>query len=285
MPQAPIVAAGAVVLRRPGDVLLVHRPRYDDWSLPKGKLDAGEHPTACAVREVAEETGLDVCLERPLAQQSYPVGGRSKVVHYWVGRVVGDDDVGGWVANDEVDRVRWVPTEEAATLLTHHRDRTTLAEALAGPARTHTLVVLRHGQALPRKRWYADDRFRPLAPAGEVQAERLVPVLAAYDVRVLVSSPSTRCATTLAPYAEACGREVATVVALAEETEDPRVVAAAVTELLGQRRPAVLCSHRPVLPEVFAAIGVPDPGLEPGEMLVVHHHDGVVVATELHLPT
>src|SRR5690606_17929564 len=103
-----VVAAGAVVSRRGGEVLLVHRPRYDDWSFPKGKLDPGEHLTVCAVREVEEETGLQVRLGAPLPGQRYPTGGRMKSVHYWSARVVGDDDVQGYRRADEIDEVVWV---------------------------------------------------------------------------------------------------------------------------------------------------------------------------------
>src|SRR3954454_20668890 len=116
----PIVAAGAVVLRKGPQVLLVHRPKYDDWSFPKGKLDRGEHVTAAAVREVAEETGLHVRLGPPLAGQRYPIGGgRTKSVSYWAGRAVGDDDVSRYQANDEIDQVEWVDYDEALDRLTH----------------------------------------------------------------------------------------------------------------------------------------------------------------------
>src|SRR5919112_5587530 len=87
-------AAGAVVLRR-GQVLLVHRPAYDDWAFPKGKLDRSELAPLAAVREVQEETGIRVRLGAPLTSQSYPNGARTKVVDYWVGRVVGGSDVSG----------------------------------------------------------------------------------------------------------------------------------------------------------------------------------------------
>ena len=105
-------AAGAVVLRK-GRVLLVHRPAYDDWSFPKGKLDRGETTVAAAVREVEEETGLRVRLGVPLSRQSYLTAARTKVVDYWVGRVVGDHDVSGYLANAEIDEVAWVDVEKA----------------------------------------------------------------------------------------------------------------------------------------------------------------------------
>src|SRR6478672_7623769 len=111
-------AAGAVVLRK-GRVLLVHRPAYDDWSFPKGKLDPGETSTAAAVREVGEETGLRVRLGVPLSRQSYPNGTRTKVVDYWVGRTVGDHDVSGYQVNSEIDEVAWVPLDRADQRLSY----------------------------------------------------------------------------------------------------------------------------------------------------------------------
>ncbi len=118
MPQGgelrDVRAAGAVVTRKGGDVLLVHRPKYDDWSFPKGKLDPGEHVVTAAVREVAEETGLDVRLGPALGRQRYRMSnGRWKTVDYWTARVVGSDDVGHYRPNDEIDAVEWVPWKEA----------------------------------------------------------------------------------------------------------------------------------------------------------------------------
>ena len=124
-----VVSAGAVVTRKDKadkrEVLLVHRPKYDDWSFPKGKQDDGEHVTATAVREVLEETGVEIRLGRPLRPQLYAVsGGRQKKVHYWVGHVLGDDDVSGYEVNDEIDDVGWFRLargEAAADLPRRHR--------------------------------------------------------------------------------------------------------------------------------------------------------------------
>jgi 8-oxo-(d)GTP phosphatase len=284
-PTTDVRAAGAVVTRKGGDVLLVHRPSYDDWSFPKGKVDRGEHVVAAAVREVAEETGLDIRLGPPLTPQRYPVrGGRSKRVDYWMGRVVGPDDVGGYLVNDEIDEVAWVPWDKAERALTYDMDRATLAEARPLRRKTRALVVLRHGRARARKAWRGDDSARPLLKVGTLEAQRLVPLLAAYDVTVVVTSPSTRCVETVEPYAHACGFDLDRLDVLSEEGADPEGIIDLVDDLLERREGAVVCSHRPVLPSVIDAARGPDTLLEPGEMLVIHHRRSRIVATERHLP-
>jgi 8-oxo-dGTP diphosphatase len=284
MPAKDVLAAGVVVFGPGRRVLLVHRPRYDDWSFPKGKLDPGEHPTAAAVREVAEETGVHVRLGPPLSGQRYPVaGGRMKAVSYWVGRAVADDDVSGYRPNAEIDQVRWVPYDEALTELTYEHDRDTLREADGVRRKTRAVVVLRHGKARSRKAWHQDDRLRPLVAAGREQAQRLVPVLAAYDVSRVVSSSSARCVETVGPFADTTGWKLELDDGLSEEDATAESVLAVVDDLLTVEENAVLCSHRPVLPAVFDALGVADPGLEPGGMLVAHVRKGRVVATEQHL--
>lgn len=277
-----IVSAGAVVTRRGDEVLLVHRPKYDDWSFPKGKLDPGEHVTAAAVREVEEETGLHVRLGPPLTSQRYPVGSGTKTVHYWTGRVVGRDDVSAYEVNDEIDSVVWLPWDEAARRLTYDYDRATLAEARPLRRKTRALVVLRHGNARSRKAWKRDDRLRPLLQAGELQAQRLVPVLAAYAVSLVATSSSTRCVDTVKPYCDTTGWPLHLDDGLSEEDATAESVLDVVDELVHARECAVLCSHRPVLPSVFDALGVPDEPLEKGGFTVVHHRKGRVVATETH---
>lgn len=278
-----VLAAGAVVFRSGKRVLLIHRPRYDDWSFPKGKLDRGEHVVAAAVREVAEETGLHVRLCAPLSGQRYPVsGGRTKRVSYWVGRAVGSEDVSTYRPNDEIDAVEWVPYDEAVHRLTYAHDRETLEEARPLRRKTHTLIVLRHAQARSRKGWgRKDDRLRPLVQAGRVESERLVPVLAAYGVTRIVTSSSTRCADTVAPLADTTGWEMELEDGLSEEGATAESVLGIVDALVAGDEPAVLCTHRPVLPAVFDALGLPDPGLDPAAMLVVHLRQGDVVATEV----
>ena len=275
-------AAGAVVTRKGGEVLLVHRPKYDDWSFPKGKLDPGEHSVTAAVREVAEETGLDVRLGPELAPQRYRMSnGRWKSVDYWTARVVGSDDVSGYQANEEIDAVEWVEWKAAMRRLTYPHDRDTLAEARPLRRKTRALVVLRHGKARSRGAWKKDDRLRPLVQLGEAQAQRLVPLLAAFDVTAVHSSSSTRCVQTVAPYVDTTGWPVKLYDELSEEDATADGVVDLVDALLEAGESTVVCTHRPVLPTVLDALGVPDVKLEPGAMLVVHHRKGRVVATEV----
>jgi 8-oxo-dGTP diphosphatase len=116
-------AAGGVV-ERDGRVLLVHRPRYDDWTFPKGKLDPGESFEDAALREVEEETGVRCTLGRELPASTYEVNGRPKLVRYWL---MAPDAEREFAPNDETDDVRWVTPDEARALLTYDRDRDVLA--------------------------------------------------------------------------------------------------------------------------------------------------------------
>lgn len=275
-------AAGAVVTRKGGDVLLVHRPRYQDWSFPKGKLNRAEHVTAAAVREVGEETGLHIRLGPRLADQRYPLGRtRMKTVHYWVARVVGDDDVSGYQPNSEIDDVRWVSRKKAAKLLSYEYDRATLAESESVARKTHALVVLRHAKARSRKAWRQDDRLRPLLVAGMTASRKLPAILSAYDARTIVSSSSARCVQTVAAYSEVSGWPLVASDGLSEEDATHDTVVALVDELLAAGESAVVCTHRPVLPAIFDALGLPQARLEPGDLVVAHHRRHRVVATEI----
>lgn len=276
-------AAGAVVTRKGGEVLLVHRPKYDDWSFPKGKLDRGEHAVTAAVREVAEETGLDIRLGPALAPQRYRMSnGRMKSVDYWTGRVIGSDDVSTYRTNAEIDCVEWVPWQAAAQRLTYPYDRATLAEARPLRRKTRAVVVLRHGKARSRQRWKRNDAERPLIMLGKSQAQHLVPLLAAYDVTSAHTSTSLRCVDTVTPFADATGVPITTYDDLSEAGASVKRVVRLVDAVVGAGEGAVICTHRPVLPTVLDALGAPDTSLEPGCMLVVHHRKGKVVATEVH---
>jgi 8-oxo-dGTP diphosphatase len=280
-----VVAAGAVVLRRDngGEVLLVHRPKYDDWAWPKGKQDPGEHVVVTAVREVLEETGVEVRLGRPLPRQLYLVsGGRAKHVHYWTGWVLGDHDVSGYAANSEIDQVAWVGLDKARRMLTYADDVALLEHVAEHPKRTKALVVLRHAKARKRDDWTGDDGDRPLTGGGARDADTLIPVLSAYGVTRIVSSDSVRCLQTVQPYADDHVLPVEDEPGLNEEEWSPASVREIVADLLTSKESSVLCSHRPVLPDILAALGITEEPLAPGEMVVCHHRKGRVVAVERH---
>jgi 8-oxo-(d)GTP phosphatase len=275
-------AAGAVVTRKGGEVLLVHRPKYDDWSFPKGKLDPGEHAVTAAVREVAEETGLDVRLGPALASQRYRMStGRWKWVDYWTARVVGSDDVSGYGANEEIDAVEWLEWSAAADRLTYAHDRETLAEARPLRRRTRALVVLRHGKARSRSAWKRDDRERPLVQLGQAQSQRLVPLLAAFGVTSAHTSSSLRCVQTVRPFADTTGWPTKLYDELSEERATAEGVVEIVDSLLESGESTVLCTHRPVIPTILDALRVQEVRLEAGAMLVAHHRKGRVLATQL----
>ena len=277
-----VVAAGAVVWRPRREVLLVHRPRYDDWSFPKGKLDPGEDAAVAAVREVHEETGLSIRLTRPLPTTRYRNGGgRTKRVHYWVGRVEGSDDVSDYLVNDEIDEVVWLPFDEALDTLSYEHDRETLLRADEVHAPTTALIVLRHAHAEARSGWQGEDRWRPLAEDGRRQAKRLAATLAAYGVRRVVTSSSTRCVETVTPYATAAGLKVREDEGLSEEHATRKSLTLAAEKALASMKNTVLCSHRPVLPDLFEVLGLEPVGLAPGEMAVLHQRHGSICAFEV----
>ena len=189
-----VAAGGGAVWRRAADggleVPLVHRPRYDDWSLPKGKLDAGEHTLTAAVREVGEETGLAVVAGRRSVRVEYPVPEGPKRVDYWVMQAVGGD----FEPSAEVDELRWLAMDEAAELCSHDWDRVVLADL----ARTDvplmpTLMLVRHARAGDRSNWDGPDDLRPLDPRGREQARRLAEVLPLFRPDDLLSAPPVRC--------------------------------------------------------------------------------------------
>ena len=163
-----VLAAGAVLWRSDGvtaepEVAVIHRPRYDDWSLPKGKVDRGETEPIAAVREVKEETGYTAHLGRRLAAVSYPVDQRVKKVRYWAARQIDGD----FSPNDEVVELVWLPVSEAMKQVHYTHDRKVLRRFAKLPADTQTVLIVRHGTAGRKARYRGDDRKRPLDKRGQ----------------------------------------------------------------------------------------------------------------------
>jgi ADP-ribose pyrophosphatase YjhB (NUDIX family) len=165
-----IHAAGGVPWRPSPDgieVALVHRPRYDDWSLPKGKLAPGEHPLTAAYREVVEETGVIPVLGSRLPIRHYDTPKGAKTVHYWSMRVRGD----GAGDTSEVDRPDWRPLPQARDRPTYPGDQPLLDAVEAATRIDGVVLLVRHASAGDPDRWTGDDQERPLDRRGRSQAE------------------------------------------------------------------------------------------------------------------
>jgi 8-oxo-(d)GTP phosphatase len=240
------------------EVAVAHRPRYDDWSLPKGKLDRGEHALPAAVREVREETGLEVVVGRRSVRTSYPVAEGVKRVDYWVMQAVG----GVFEPNHEVDGLRWLEPAEAAELCTHEHDRAVVADLMRDDVpRMPTLLLIRHGHAGSRRDWDGPDDLRPLDGRGRREAARLAEVLPAFAPTTVMSARRTRCEETVAPLAERLGLPVEPLDELGEEefAADPQAGLAVVERLLAPRPApgvAVVCSQGGAIPSVLLSLGV-----------------------------
>ncbi len=282
-----IEAAGAVTFRPDGNVLLVHRPTYDDWSLPKGKMEHDEYTAGTAVREVAEETAVRVRLGVPLRTIGYMTDRGAKRVHFWRGRVLREDE---FTVNSEIDEIAWLPPAAALRQLSYADERHVLEEAIGAPETT-PFVIARHGKAMERKNWTGKDAARPLTSRGRKQSADLTTLLEAFDAQSIVSSSSVRCVQTLRPYARLLRTEVETWSVLSEEhgVEHPKDVRKLVHRLAAAAvrhdRPVVVCGHRPVLPSMFEALGVEPQHIVPGAVAIAHlDGDGALRATEWYRP-
>ena len=270
-------------------VALVHRGRYDDYGWAKGKLDPGEVLPQTAVREIEEETGLKVSLGVSLGVQHYKVpSGEPKEVHYWAARV-SDKALANskFIPHEEVAEVLWLTPTEAAKRLSYEADKEFLGNLLSfynrGELRSKPFVLLRHAKATPRSDWKGPDGKRPLLPVGKDQARSIVPVLAAFGVKRIVTSPWVRCLTTVQPYADSRKLPIIERLALSEHgnANGPARTKKVVRQLIEKAKPAVLCSHRPSLPTILDALSEygsesqeiklhEGRALKPGHAMVVH---------------
>jgi 8-oxo-dGTP diphosphatase len=289
-----VEAAGGVLWR--GDpaspeVALVHRPRYDDWSLPKGKLLAREHPLLGALREIEEETGSTARPGRRLGSLRYQVPEGRKRVRYWACEATG----GRFEANREVDEIWWASLAEARTRLDPAHDARVLKRFAADTRRTRPVVVVRHASAGDKRAWAGDDADRPLDRKGLAQSVTIGALLTAYGVEQAGSADVRRCRDTLDPLARSAGVDVEVLPAttVAAFDDDREAGTQAVLDLVTHASGAVAwCGQREVIPHLTAALcarlGGAAPGrraqLGKGGLLVLHLDDTCAVTAAERLP-
>jgi 8-oxo-dGTP pyrophosphatase MutT (NUDIX family)/phosphohistidine phosphatase SixA len=310
MTESAVYAAGGVVWRVVDDkvrVLLIHRTKYRDITLPKGKVDSGEMLAETAVREIHEETGIRVSLGVPVGVSRYRLPSkRIKIVHYWAAEAT-DAAIrsSAFVPNKEIAAIEWVSPKKALKRLSYPVDTEIVENFLRlvdeGVLRTFPIVALRHAKAVPREEWKDKDAARPLSTRGRKQANSIVGPLLAFGVRRIVSSPATRCVKTVAPLSAALGRTIDTTKLISQDAwEDGKSDARTVIgERVRGRRPALLCSHGPVLPDILSELALATgtlrgsylgsaSALEPAAFSVVHlsvdNPGSGIVTIETHTP-
>ena len=283
MPQL-IRAAGAVLTRCNDrglvEVAVIHRPHRHDWTLPKGKCDPGEVLPQTAVREVLEETGLRITLGPPLSAQEYVVGESPKRVDYWRANSIS----GEFLANDEVDELRWLEPTAAKQQLSYAHDRDLVDEALE-TSRTVPLLLVRHAHAGDREAWLNaghDDSKRPLSERGELSIAPIAEIARAFGVTRVVTSPALRCTQTVAHLREFAQWQKE--VLLQDGADIPTIgFTDLISDLRAHPEPLAVCAHGEQVDWLVTHLGLPEMKFSKGGVLVVHRDAGAldcVVARE-----
>lgn len=282
-----IKAAGAVLWREETpfelEILLVHRPQYDDWSFPKGKVEDNETAIAASYREVKEETGYSAIFGQYLGSSSYKFGEGKKKVKYWMAQALPHADA--FMPNSEVDKIEWVSIKEARHFLTYDEDREILDEFINRERYTSTLILLRHAKAVKRSDWNDYDLDRPLSPEGVEQGKRLVSQLEPFGIGGIFSSDASRCFATVEPLSEYLNLKVTATAELNEESyeKDSKQALNYVRHLMRYPGNQLVAGHNPIIPEILtklARVEYSADDLDPADAWVVHHRGDKVHSVE-----
>ena len=278
-----ILAAGTVIWRKRNgqtEVVLVHRPRYDDWSLPKGKLDSGEELIACAYRETLEETGFDTHFGPFIGSVEYFTPEGLKQVSYWAAQL--RDPASIFIANSEVDEILWLPIEDAIAKVTQDTDGEILTKFIDIPYDSTPLIFLRHAKALAREEWQGGDEDRPLDHFGQLQAARMHSIYQVFGIHEIHTSDAVRCYDTIDQMTRILKVDPIITSQISEYTykknkekslDYAKLLRDSVLDL---RLPILACSHNPVLPKMLEKILKKSKAapvvtkLMPGDAWVVH---------------
>ena len=288
--NAQVLAAGAVVWRRNEDdsisIAIIHRPRYDDWSLPKGKLELGETLIACAYREVMEETNLTVRIGPYIGTSEYFVPDGLKQVSYWAAEAMGGSHP--FRSNDEVDVMEWYSLADAIEKITRESDREILEQFADVPYESSPLIMLRHAKALVRSEWQGEDEDRPLEQTGQLQAKRMLSIYQVFGLEEVHTSDAVRCFDTVSALCKSLAINPKVTNHLSEYTFKKNKDKAIdyVKDLIKINEPILICSHNPILPRMLEKltkkvdVELPESKLLPGEAYVLHHRKKEVLQVD-----
>ncbi len=249
-----ILAAGALVWRKSKEkkieIAVIHRPKYNDWTIPKGKVELSESSIACAYREVIEETSIETEFGMYLGEVKYQSLDGPKQVSFWSAQVVKENI---FTPNSEVDEIKWVEAAKAAKFLSLESDKEILSKFNKLKYESKPLVLLRHAKALSRDEWQGDDDDRPLDSLGQMQAKRLLSIYQAFNLEQIHTSDAIRCYDTVEPMAKALGLRLEVSNNLSESAfkKDKEDAFDYARDLIKSDKRALLCSHNPILPKVL----------------------------------
>ena len=252
--SATILAAGAVLWRKSEkkkiEVLIIHRPKYDDWTFPKGKAEIGEPLIACAYREVLEETNIETAFGPYLGEVEYLTNDGKKKVSFWSAKVIKEKEFN---SNAEVDQLKWVEVTKVKELLTLDTDRKILEQFLRLEPDTKPLVLLRHAKAVTRDEWQGEDDDRPLDSYGQNQAKRLLAMYQVFNLEQIHSSDAVRCYDTVVAIAKGLSIKLEVTGKLSESTfkKDKEKAFDYAKDLMKLNESVLLCSHNPILPKML----------------------------------
>ena len=252
--SATILAAGAVLWRKGEkkkiEVVIIHRPKYDDWTLPKGKAEIGEPLIACAYREVLEETNIETAFGPYLGEVEYLTNDGKKKVSFWSAKVIKEKEFN---SNAEVDQLKWVEVTKVKELLTLDTDRKILEQFLQIEPDTKPLVLLRHAKAVTRDEWQGEDDDRPLDSYGQNQAKRLLAMYQVFNLEQIHSSDAVRCYDTVVAIAKGLSIKLEVTGKLSESTfkKDKEKAFDYAKDLIKLNESVLLCSHNPILPKML----------------------------------
>jgi len=288
--EAPLIQAAGAVLWRKSDnsdleIAVIHRPRYDDWSLPKGKVESGESHISAGYREIQEETGYESTFGPEIGTVVYKLEGAPKEVRYWAAAATVKT---GTPNPQEVDEVLWLAPKKAKEKLTNKDDRAIVDFFLDFGADTFPIILLRHAKALKRTEWDGDDGDRPLEHRGQLQAKRLLPIYLPYGISEVHTSDALRCIETIDLMARLIEKTPIFSADLSEYgyAKDREAPLDYVQDLMNRGISAIVCSHNPIIPKVVKKLvgkkyfKSMDRELEPAQAIVLHCRAGEVIACD-----